>query len=76
MAPARATVRPTSARWAWVEYVLAQGGMDAGRRALSAYRGGGGFAAWRRAFSDYKTRHEQEKLRQCRSGLSIYSEAS
>ena len=29
---AAAEVRPTSARWAWVEYVLAQGGMDAGRQ--------------------------------------------
>jgi radical SAM superfamily enzyme YgiQ (UPF0313 family) len=45
-------VRPTSARWAWVEYVLAQGGMEAGRRALAAHRDGGSFAAWRRAFSD------------------------
>ena len=25
------------ARWAWVEYVLAQGGMEAGRRALAAH---------------------------------------
>jgi radical SAM superfamily enzyme YgiQ (UPF0313 family) len=45
-------VRPTSARWAWVEYVLAQGGMEAGRRALAAHRGGGSFGAWRRAFAD------------------------
>jgi radical SAM superfamily enzyme YgiQ (UPF0313 family) len=45
-------VRPTSARWAWVEYVLAQGGIEAGRRALVAHGEGGGFAAWRRAFAD------------------------
>jgi radical SAM superfamily enzyme YgiQ (UPF0313 family) len=45
-------VRPTSARWAWVEYVLAQGGIEAGRRALAAHHDGGGFAAWRRAFAD------------------------
>jgi radical SAM superfamily enzyme YgiQ (UPF0313 family) len=43
-------VRPTSARWAWVEYQLAQGGIDAGRRALEAHRAGGSFAAWKRAF--------------------------
>jgi radical SAM superfamily enzyme YgiQ (UPF0313 family) len=45
-------VRPTSARWAWVEYVLAQGGQDAGLRALEAHRAGGSFSAWKRAFSD------------------------
>jgi radical SAM superfamily enzyme YgiQ (UPF0313 family) len=54
-----AEVRPTSARWAWVEYVLAQGGAEAGLRAYAAYRAGGGFAAWRTAFAGYKTRHEQ-----------------
>ena len=45
-------MRPTSARWAWVEYVLAQGGIEAGRRALAAHRAGGSFAAWKRAFAD------------------------
>ena len=49
-----AEVRPTSARWAWVEYVLAQGDSDAGERAYAAHRMGGGFAAWRRAFADYQ----------------------
>jgi radical SAM superfamily enzyme YgiQ (UPF0313 family) len=73
----RALVRPTSARWAWVEYVLAQGGMEAGLRALAAHRAGGGFSAWRRAFDGYKTRHEQEsEKRPCRAGLSIYSAMS
>ncbi len=85
-APGRATLRPTSARWAWVEYVLAQGGMEAGLRAYAAYRAGGGIAAWRRAFSDYKTRHEQVQPRQgdgllrriatsraCDSDLSAFS---
>lgn len=47
-----AEVRPTSARWAWVEYLLAQGGVEAGRRALAAHQAGGGFAAWKRAFAD------------------------
>jgi radical SAM superfamily enzyme YgiQ (UPF0313 family) len=45
-------VRPTSARWAWVEYVLAQGGVEAGLRALAAHRAGGSFSAWKRAFAD------------------------
>ena len=48
----RAEVRATSARWAWVEYMLAQGGADAGLSALDAHRAGGDFAAWKRAFRD------------------------
>lgn len=46
----KAVVRPTSARWAWVEYMLAQCGEEAGLAALDAYRGGGSFPAFRRAF--------------------------
>ena len=38
----RVTVRPTSPKWAWVEYLLAQGGMAAGRAA--ARRGARGRA--------------------------------
>jgi radical SAM superfamily enzyme YgiQ (UPF0313 family) len=48
----RAEIRPTSPRWAWVEYMLAQGGEDAGLAALDAWRAGGSFAAWRRAFRE------------------------
>jgi radical SAM superfamily enzyme YgiQ (UPF0313 family) len=48
----RATVRPTSARWAWVEYMLAQSGPEAGLAAMDAYRAGGTFAAYKRAFED------------------------
>ena len=48
----RAEVRPTSARWAWVEYMLAQGGPEAGLAALDAWRAGSTFAAWKRAFRD------------------------
>ncbi len=58
-----AEVRPTSARWAWVEYVLAQGGMEAGRRALLAHRNGGTFAAWRNAFSDWEQPQVKRALR-------------
>jgi len=47
----RAEVRPTSARWAWVEYMLAQGGPEAGLAVLDAVHAGGRFAAWKRALS-------------------------
>src|SRR5438132_13392057 len=46
----RAEVRPTSPRWAWVEYMLAQGGEDAGLAALEAWRAGGSFGPRKRAF--------------------------
>jgi len=55
-------VRPTSARWAWVEYLLAQGGPEAGRRALAAHRAGGTFAAWKRAFADGDGRRTQLRV--------------
>src|SRR6267142_1491376 len=48
----RAEIRPTSPRWAWVEYMLAQGGEDAGLAALDAWRAAGTFAAWKRAFRE------------------------
>jgi radical SAM superfamily enzyme YgiQ (UPF0313 family) len=44
-------VRPTSARWAWVEYMLAQGETSAGLAVLDAHRGGGTFAAYKKAFA-------------------------
>jgi hypothetical protein len=43
-------MRPVSARWAWVEAMLAQGGPEAGLAAVRATRDGGGFSAWKRAF--------------------------
>ncbi len=48
----RVEVRPTSARWAYVEYMLAQCGPQAGLAALDAWKAGGGFAAWKRAFAE------------------------
>jgi radical SAM superfamily enzyme YgiQ (UPF0313 family) len=48
----RAEIRPTSPRWAWVEYMLAQGGPEAGLAAEDAWRAGGTFAAWKRAFRE------------------------
>lgn len=47
----RAEVRPTSARWAWVEYKLAQGGPEMGEAVLAAVEAGGRFAAWKRALN-------------------------
>lgn len=46
----RAEVRATSARWTWVEAVLAQGGAAEGRAVYDAVQAGGSFAAYRRAF--------------------------
>ena len=48
----RAEVRPTSARWAWVEYMLAQCGPEAGLAAMDAWKAGGTFAAFKRAFQE------------------------
>ncbi|MDP2270197.1 MAG: radical SAM protein [Archangium sp.] len=47
----RAELRPTSARWAWVEYVMAQCGPEAGLAAYDAWKAGGAFAAWKKAFA-------------------------
>ena len=44
-------VRPTSARWAWVEYMLAQGESVAGLALMDAQRAGGSFAAYKKAFA-------------------------
>ncbi|CAN5793160.1 hypothetical protein BH11MYX3_BH11MYX3_45510 [soil metagenome] len=43
-------VRPTSARWAWVEYMLAQGETNGGLAVMDAHRAGGTFAAYKAAF--------------------------
>jgi radical SAM superfamily enzyme YgiQ (UPF0313 family) len=47
----KASVRPTSARWAWVEYMLAQGESNAGLAVMDAHRAGGSFAAYKHAFA-------------------------
>jgi hypothetical protein len=47
----RVDVRATSARWAWVEYVLAQGSRAEGRAVLDAVHAGGRFSDWKRAFN-------------------------
>ncbi|NOY91422.1 MAG: radical SAM protein [Deltaproteobacteria bacterium] len=43
-------LRATSARWAWVEYVLAQGGRAEGLATYRASRAGGRFKDYRREF--------------------------
>jgi radical SAM superfamily enzyme YgiQ (UPF0313 family) len=46
----RVDVRATSAKWAWVEYVLAQGGQAEGLAVIDAVNAGGSFRAYERAF--------------------------
>lgn len=59
----RVDVRATSARWAWVEYVLAQGGRAEGRAVMDAVRGGGKFAAWKKAFAALEPERPRRALR-------------
>jgi hypothetical protein len=47
----KVVVRPTSARWAWVEYMIAQGESVAGLAIMDAYRAGGTFADYKKAFA-------------------------
>jgi radical SAM superfamily enzyme YgiQ (UPF0313 family) len=47
----RVDVRATSARWAWVEAVLAQGGEREGAAVVEAVAAGGSFRAYERAFA-------------------------
>lgn len=47
----RVELRPTSGRWAWVEAMLAQCGPEAGLAAMDAWRAGGKFSAWKKAFA-------------------------
>jgi len=49
----RVSVRDTSARWAWVEYRLAQGGFSMGLAAYHAWRRGGRFGDWKRAIREH-----------------------
>ncbi len=58
----RADVRSTSAKWAWVEYVLAQGDATEGLAVLEAVNRGGSFASFKRAFAPlgYSPKGEQQ----------------
>ena len=59
----RVDVRATSARWAWVEYMLAQGGPPEGRAVLQAVRAGGRFADYERAFAALPAERPRRALR-------------
>jgi radical SAM superfamily enzyme YgiQ (UPF0313 family) len=52
----RVEVRPTSARWAWVEHRLSQCGREGAEATLIATRAGGAFGAWKRAFAQIDDR--------------------
>jgi radical SAM superfamily enzyme YgiQ (UPF0313 family) len=58
----RVDVRATSARWGWVEHVLAQGGAAEGRAVLEAVHAGGKFADWKRAFKALPTERPRRAL--------------
>ncbi|HEX2733043.1 MAG TPA: radical SAM protein [Polyangiaceae bacterium] len=57
----KADVRATSAKWAWVEYVLAQGNQTEGLAVLEAVQGGGRFSDYKKAFEalGYSVKGEQ-----------------
>lgn len=59
----RADVRSTSAKWAWVEYVLAQGSEAEGLAVIDAVRAGGKFADYKRAFAEITARADKPKRR-------------
>jgi radical SAM superfamily enzyme YgiQ (UPF0313 family) len=59
----RADVRATSAKWAWVEAVLAKGGAAEGLAVLEAVHDGGGFAAYKRAFAKIEPRPKRVSLK-------------
>jgi radical SAM superfamily enzyme YgiQ (UPF0313 family) len=59
----RVDVRATSARWAWIEYVLAQGGPTEGKAVAAAVRDGGRFADYKRAFEALPSTAPRRALR-------------
>ncbi len=59
----RVELRATSARWAWVEYVLAQGGVPEGRAVIDAVHAGGTFRDWERAFEAMPSDRARRSLR-------------
>jgi len=46
----KAQLRPTSSRWAFIEYMLSQCGPEAGLAAMEAWKRGGKFSHWSAAF--------------------------
>ena len=62
----RVDIRSVSAKWAWIEYRLSQGGTDIGLAAYDAWRAGGRFADYKRAF-DALQAPERDALEQARN---------
>jgi radical SAM superfamily enzyme YgiQ (UPF0313 family) len=58
----RVDLRATSARWAWVEWVLAQGGPAEGRAVMDAVHAGGAFRDYARAFEALPSERPRRKL--------------
>lgn len=52
----RADVRSISAKWSWIEALLARGGDAEGRAVADAVHAGGGFAAYKKAFAPFAAR--------------------
>jgi radical SAM superfamily enzyme YgiQ (UPF0313 family) len=48
----RAEVRPSTPRWAWIEYMLSQCDESAGLAAMDAWKAGGSFSSWKQAFAE------------------------
>jgi radical SAM superfamily enzyme YgiQ (UPF0313 family) len=59
----RVDVRATSARWAWVEYVLAQGAEAEGAAVVAAVENGGSFRAYERAFAALEPKPARRSLK-------------
>ena len=59
----RVELRSTSARWAYVEYMLAQGSWAEGRAVLDAVHAGGQFSAYKQAFAALPTARQRRALR-------------
>jgi radical SAM superfamily enzyme YgiQ (UPF0313 family) len=58
----RVELRATSARWGWVEWMLAQGGRAEGRAVLEAVRAGGSFRDYERAFAALPDERPRRRL--------------
>jgi radical SAM superfamily enzyme YgiQ (UPF0313 family) len=70
-------LRSTSARWAWVEFMLSQCDERAGLAAMDAWRAGGTFAAWESAFTARDARPARgREVPDGRRNMPVFSERS
>jgi len=65
----RVDIRSVSAKWAWVEYRLSQGGADVGLAAYDAWRSGNRFSDYRKAFTALVTSEREALTAAQRHGL-------